>query len=401
MNVGRRIITPSAGAAGAAPVGVFLGLFGEAWLENAIASVEAQNVDRLPVVAALNRSTPSVLQRLTKWQTESRHHVTISINDRNLGPLGSWFRNVDLLDAQWVAVLHQDDVYLPRHTEVLSRAALEAPHDVLAVFSAMSGIDEDGQPVGPPPMDNHGLNMAPTTLTLPAILRRHPLPTPAGMFRNPGGYVEDLAWYDSGAPDSEWFARLACRGRFRVLDEVTVRYRTSVSSESQSTNWQSRAWQWANSLNRLIHSDDFARALENVSLVERNSFAKDLISAIPARYPESPIFDFLTFAAAQRIAAVWQYDPGPAVDLLANYLAVDPGSAAARNLAGITGSLAAGPACAAVHTVSQLLGEPPSRGRLEESGRAAYRRFGHLMPQRARMGAYRLYDRMWAHRGAR
>ena len=327
--------------------------------------------------------------------------MTVVQNSRNLGALGSWHLNQDLLTTPWSALMHQDDHYLPHHLATLLTAAESAPDDVLAIFGAMAGVDEVGREVAPPPMDNQHLDMAPTGVTLPSIVRRHPLPSPAVMLRNPQGYVDNLAWYDSGAPDSEWFARLACRGRFRVLDTVTMRYRLAPSSESQSTGWHSRAWQWAQSLDRLIHSDDFGRALDAVPPEARASFAADLLEAIPGRYPSSPAFGFLAFAAAQRMATAWQYVPGPATDLLATYLAADPGSAATRNLAGITGVPSPDPVQRVNDTVSLLLGEPPTRGRLEEAGRTAYRRVGHLISHRTRMRAYRLYDRLWAGRGAR
>lgn len=396
-----RTIYPPGGAHSGDRAGVFLGIYGDRWISNAIASVEQQTIDSAAVVAAVNGSCPEALQQLLQWQSTTRHRVTVVQNTRNLGPLGSWYLNQDLLLAPWVALMHQDDVYLPNHLSDLLNAGEGAPQDVVAVFGAMEGVGEDGRPVAAPPMDNQHLDMAPTPVTLPTVLRRHPLPTPAVMLRNPQGYVDNLAWYDSGAPDSEWFARLSCRGRFRVLDTVTMRYRISPGSESQSTGWHSRAWQWAQSLDRLIHSDDFGRALIEVPQEARASFAADVLDAIPARYPTSPIFGFLGFAAAQRMATAWQYEPGPATDLLAAYLAEEPGSAATRNLAGITGVPSSQPSRQAAETVGVLLGVPPNRGRLEESGRAAYRRFGHLLPPTARMRAYRLYDRLWAGRGAR
>lgn len=382
-------------------VGVFIGIHGDHWVGNAIASIERQEIDRVEVVAAVNGHFPNALRLLREWQATSRHAVTVVRNARNLGPLGSWYLNRDLLAAPWVAVMHQDDVYGARHLPVLMAAAEQAPADVLAVFSSMSGIDEADRPLAPPPMDNSHLDLAPTWQTLPAILRRHPLPTPAVLLRNPAGFVDGLAWYDSGAPDSEWFATLACRGRFRILPEITMRYRTSPSSESHSTGWESRAWQWAQSVDRIVNSRDFAMAMSNVPAERRGEFAEDLLSAIPARYPQSPIFGFLQFVAAQRMAAAWGYEAGPATQLLARYLAIAPESAASRNLLGITGQEKTPHDARVAPELEALLGPPPDRGRVEEAGRDAYRRWGHLLPRRAQMGAYRLYDRLWGGRGAR
>lgn len=396
-----RVIYPPARLSEGGQAGVFLGIYGDRWVTNAIASIEQQGAGPLEVVAAVNGPTASAVGDLIEWQAKTSHAVTVVTNDRNLGPVGSWYLNRDLLQSPWIALFHQDDVYLPDHLTNLIDEARRAPEDVMAIFGAMSGIDDRGQPLAAPPMDNNSLNLAPTATTLPAILRRHPLPTPAVMLRNPQGYVDGLAWYDSGAPDSEWFARLACRGRFRILDSVTVHYRSSPGSESQSTGWQSRAWQWAHSLDRLIHSDDFALAMAQLPESERQRFAGDLLAAIPARYPTSPVFDFLAFAAAQRMATIWNYETGPATELVAKTLGSEPASAAARNIAGITGSEIGVDLTGHEGALTALLNQAPERGRLEESGRAVYRRYGHLLPKRARLGAYRLYDRLWSTRGAR
>lgn len=378
-----------------------MGVYGNHWVDNVIASVERQDTGPIDVVAAVNGNWPEAVKRLTEWQQATRHSVTIALNGRNLGPLGSWYANLDLLDAPWAAIFHQDDEYLPQHISRLERAVESVPKDVLAAFTSMEGVGPSGGATPAPPMDNERLDMAPTEATLPAILRRHPLPTPTVMLRNPQAMVTDLAWYDSGAPDSEWFARLACRGRFRILADVTVRYRTSALSESNSTGWGSRAWQWAQSLDRLINSDDFAYALSVIPTRARESFSGDVLSAIPARYPGSPIFGFLQFAAAQRMAQTWGYPAGNATEVLAAFLAADPESAALRNLEALTGQVGSQPTRPVDANLSALLGAPPRRGTAEEGGRALFKRYGHMLPRKAQMAAYRAYDRVWARRGSR
>ena len=382
-------------------VGVFLGIYGDQWVDNAIASVERQDAGPLDVVVAVNGDWPRAVQRLAGWQGSTRHSVTIALNGRNLGPLGSWYANRDLVTAPWVSFLHQDDEYLPEHVPYLEAVARTAPPEVLAVFTSMEGMDPSGRTVPAPPMDNEYLNMASAEVTLPAVLRRHPLPTPALMIRYPEALVTDLAWYDSGAADSEWFARLACRGKFRIISDVTVRYRASPHSESHSTGWQSRAWQWAQSLDRFINSDDFVHALTEIPEETREAFCRGVLNAIPARYPDAPIFGFLQFAASQRMAHVWGYPGGSPTDFLARYLAAEPGSAALRNLEALTGRAGTESTGTVEATLAALLGQPPRRGKTEETGRAIFQRYGHLLPRSTQMAAYRAYDRLWSRRGAR
>ena len=383
------------------PVGVFLGLYGTDWIDNAIASVERQSVDRLQVVAAVNGPRPKIEDRLSTWILKSRHAITVVENERNLGPIGSWYQNAGLLKTPWVAIFHQDDHYLADHIPTAIEAVSASDADILAIFTGVGGIDaSDMRSAAPPLMLNRHIDSAPSSQLLPEVLRRHPVATPTAVLRNPQGLVDHLAWYDSGAPDSEWFAHLACRGRFRILPRQTVLYRRGAESESSSTAWASRAWQWAASLDRLIQSADFGELLSRVPVSDREGFAKAMLESIPARYPTSPLFTFLAFAAAQRMADAWIYESRVCTDYLISILASDPGSAAVRNLA----SIAEIPDIAILSTncdVDALLGSQPRRGSVERSARAAYNRFGHLLPASSREAAFRIYDRFWPHRGAR
>ncbi len=395
---GRRIFRPES-SCHTGDLGVWLGLHGDRWISPATASVERQQGPRLEVLAVLNGPTIAAEGLLIDWQKTSRHSVTIVVNDHNLGPIGSWYRNRDLLSKPWIAFLHQDDVYLPHHTSTLASAVSAVHDDVLGVFTAMEGIAEDGSPMTAPPMRNRHLDLAPSHVTLPEIIRRHPLPTPASALRNPRGWADELAWYDSGAPDSEWFAILACRGRFRVLDEVTVRYRQPATSESSTTGWESRAWQWGQSLGRVIQSRDFRAFLAGIDGDLREATSRSILEAIPARYPDSPLFGYLQFAAAQRMAEAWNYEPGWATDFLMDAL-LDAGvSAATKNLASIIGH-ASQPATSGVD-VSALLGSAPPLGRGDHLGRSLYKRYGHRLPRWAQETAYGAYDRLRPRRGAR
>jgi hypothetical protein len=379
-------------------LGVWLGIHGSRWIDSAVASVECQDADPLDVVVAVNGPDEHAEERLIDWQSRSRHSITVAVNDRNLGPLGSWYATRGLLASPWVALMHQDDEYLPHHLTTLARVAETAPSDVMAVFTSMAGISEDGTPQAAPPMRNRHLDLAPSAVTLPEIIRRHPFPTPASALRNPEGFVDGLAWYDSGAPDSEWFVHLACRGRFRVLDDVTVQYRQPATSESSQTGWESRAWQWAQSLDRFIQSEDFGTFLSKLNSGQRTSVAQDILDAIPSRCPTSPAFAFLQFAAAQRMADAWDYSPGPATDILLDFLAAGGESAATRNLGSVVGTGTTPDPRAAEMLV--LLGAPPQTSPADRAVRRLYRRYGHWLPRWAQEAGYGAYDRLRPRRGA-
>jgi len=372
-------------------VSLFCGVYGPRWIDNAIKSIEGQSVAPIQVVIAVNSPAQDIVERLLKYQRSSKHSVWIAVNERNLGPAGSFLRNRDLVNSPWTIGIHQDDVYLRHHVSVLQDMARQSTWETLALFTSLGGISENGhRPTSPPPMDNAHLRGASSWVLVPEIIRRHPFPTPAMAVRSDYA-LSDMAWYDSGAPDSEWFARLACVGTLDASDEVTVLYRQPVDSESSRTDWNTRAWLWSASLSRIIGSPEFLLMLQSVPQGSRDAFAQSLLTAIPARYPSSPLFDWLGFLAAQRMCEAWEYREIVALEHVASTLAQWGPSAATRSLETLSGR----PMPYRSSTeLSGLLGRAPRRPWLEVKGRDAYRRYGHKLPPMLRKISLSAYKAM-------
>ena len=397
MDLTRTLIFEGAPRPVVADISVFLGIFGSAWVDNAIASVEQQAGGVFHVVAAVNGPDSVATQRLSTWAHQSKHLVTVVQNNSNLGPLGSLYRSLDLMSTPWIATLHQDDIYLPNHLDVHRSQLREAGPEVVASFTQMEGVSEDGatRTVGVPQV-SEGLDRGLSPALLLGILRRHPLAAPTLAFHKDRAFVHDLVWFDSGAPDSEWYARLACRGTFRVSAQVTTLYRDTPVSESRQTDRQTRAWQWAQSLNRLLLSADFHDLAVTITPGDRDQFARELLEAIPSRYPDSPIFGFLQYAAAQKLTNAWDYSDQETLDFLYSVLEGLGESAAANTLA---------PQCSSSHIprpadTAAVLGALPEKGRLHRAGRTAYQRFGHRLSPATRKRLYSIYDRLTPHRGS-
>lgn len=366
----------------------FCGVFGSRWVENAIDNVERQSVEPVQVVMALNGHDADVLARLSQFQATSPHEVWIVVNETNLGPMGSFQRNRDLIRATWTAFLHQDDIYLEPHLEVLRDLAMSSPPTAVALFAGMGGVSEDGQKrTAPPPMDNAALRGEPPWVVVPEVIRRHPFPTPTLAVRTRTD-VGGMAWYDSGAPDSEWFARLALLGTIHATDELTVLYRQPADSESSGTDWHTRAWLWSVSLARIVMSQEFLMMLRAMPRERRSAFAKELLLAIPARYPSAELFEYLQFVAAQRMCEAWDYTEVVSLGRVASTLAQWGPSAATRSI----DSLSNGEGSPASDSrVNDLLGNAPRRSWLEKRGRSAYRRYGHKLPTGLRNASLMAY----------
>lgn len=397
MDLSRTLIFEGAPRAVATDISIFLGIHGSGWVENAISSVEQQVGGPYPVIAAVNGPDAAAARLLSDWANHSRHQVTVVQNDANLGPLGSLYRSLDLIPTPWVATLHQDDMYLPNHLAVHQSQLQHAGPEIVASFTQMEGVSEDGSTrlVGISQASD-ALDLKESPELLLGILRRHPFAAPTLAFHKDRAFVPDLVWFDSGAPDSEWYARLACRGTFRVSEQVTTLYRDTPVSESRQTDRQTRAWQWAQSLNRLLLSADFYDLITTLNPSDQDEFARALLQAIPSRYPDSPIFGFLQYTAAQTLTSAWQYSSQEALDFLYSTLESIGGSAAAATLK---------PECsvsdiARPQDTPVVLGALPEKSRLHRAGRTAYLRFGHRLSPATRRRLYAIYDRLTPRRGS-
>lgn len=372
-------------------VAVFCGIYGPRWVDNAFTSLERQSTSPVQVVLALNGRDEQTLAKLVDYQASSRHEVWVAVNEQNIGPLGSYERNRDLIQAAWTAFMHQDDEYLSAHLAVIRNMALHATGDVCAVFTSLGGVSEDGRRrMTAPPMKNSHLRGARPWVLVPEIIRRHPYPTPAAAVRS-DRVVSGMAWYDSGAPDSEWFARLACLGTMDSTDEVTVLYRQPADSESSRTDWSTRAWLWSASVDRILSSSEFGALLDTMPQLERTPFAIKLLDAIPARYPASDLFRYLQFMAAQRMCEAWSYREPVPLDFVTEFLGRWGQTAAVTSLESLGGRRTAE---YSVETLEPLLGVEPHRSRAETWGRTIYRRYAHLMPPSVREEAVAIYRRI-------
>jgi hypothetical protein len=366
----------------------FAGVFGDQWVDNLVESLERQNIGPLQCVLAINGPNERALNRLLDFQRRTHHHVTVVVNERNLGPLGSWYRNRDLLLRPWIAFFHQDDVYLDDHVLTLKRMAGNANQGTVGLFTSLGDLQGGDHGAGTSaPMANRHLRLKSPQVLVPEIVRRHPFPTPTFALRAAVD-VADMAWYDSGAPDSEWFARLACQGSLDSSDEVTVLYRRPLDSESSKTDWKTRAWLWSLSLSRLLTSREFRHLLVDLPPGERDKFARRMLQAIPARYPSSPIFTYLQFLAAQEMATAWDYGDGESGPWLLDALSAWGHSASTISLQSLTGKKHPTPHAA---PVDALLGDPIRRAAWDRAGRRAFTKVGHRLPRTLQERIVRAY----------
>lgn len=124
---------------------------------------------------------------------------------------------VRVAQGEWIAILDDDDLFLPHHLETLT-GAIEGHQGKLA-HAACRLVRPDGEEVIGSPVDRDGLLLANSIPTCAALVsRRAVLAT--------GGFDEELPFLE----DWDLWIRLAQRYEFVYVDQVTSVYRAGVAS---------------------------------------------------------------------------------------------------------------------------------------------------------------------------
>jgi glycosyltransferase involved in cell wall biosynthesis len=203
---------------------------GERFIRAAINSVLAQTFRDWELIVVDDASTDSTPAILAEYR-DSR--IRVIRNDTNRKQAVCSNRGIALASGRYIARLDADDVSLP---DRLSKqvAYLDANPEVTLVASAAHFIDESGKRVD---FRAGGLNGCDVNFTFawycPVV--HSSIVFRAEVARPPNGYDEDPEfWFTE---DYEFMARIAFRGRARVLAEPLIEYRIHPSSVT-ATNLQ-------------------------------------------------------------------------------------------------------------------------------------------------------------------
>jgi glycosyltransferase involved in cell wall biosynthesis len=229
---------------------------GEAYIDLALKSVEAQCDPDIEVIAVDDGSTDQTLAILSAFS--DRLNLRIIRRSR----VGNWAANVnralDFARGTYVSILHQDDVWHPgRLARLRSLAALHT--DATLFVHPCWFIDERGDRLGPwrCPLPPH-VALNPRSV-LDRLLIQNFIAMPAPMF--PRSVFSVLGGMDAGlwfTPDWDLWLKLASAGPTIYTDEFLADFRLHSSSQT---------------LTRSHDLDDFRR--QHTVVLERHVGALD------------------------------------------------------------------------------------------------------------------------------
>jgi glycosyltransferase involved in cell wall biosynthesis len=384
----RRTVVPSRHPVGEALVTIFVGLYNaDAYWDGLVSLIEAQTGRGYRWLLVDNASSDDTWSSANAWAESSELDVTLVRSAFNLGSTGSVFVHFDLVSTEWAAFMHQDDVYLPEHFEVIETTARSASPGAVCIFSDMGRVSHDGKVLGPYPPPAWMLpDLEPATLLL-GLIRNHCIPWPTLAVRTAQFRAMETSWHSTAAPDTEVTLRLIAHGSFVHVAQETMRYRDNAKSESRSIDNRERRFGETMSLLRTFESPEFADIALRLRREDRSAFVVGLEHSVHSRMGMTEHAQIVISAAFERLDKLWDNAEPTVLSKLAGIYGSRGASATASLLDRM--SIAAGGAFLPASVDSSIPTAPeqdPDRLRSSPAIQMfrAYERFGYLLPYRLR-----------------
>lgn len=256
---------------------------GERWLDATLASIESR--PEAPVEVIIRDSTPGKPCEAIVL----RHANRLRIDYAYLPEVASWTRKTNLAvqaaRAEHVAMLHQDDLWLPGRFDIVAKMIARAPEAALLVTAAQI-IDDAGRPLGAwqPPFRS---GEVPAQTCRDDLLVQNSIALPAPIFRRDAyiavGGLDETLWY---TPDWDLWLKLAARGRVVYDSRPTVAFRVHGGSLTMTGDRSEFAEQLDIVLERHLPADSpearLCRASARINVLLARAAAGDTVAAFSA-----------------------------------------------------------------------------------------------------------------------
>ena len=290
-------------------ISVFIGLYNSAnHFDNIISNIKLQTLPNLPIVLADNCSSDETWV-LAKQLVELLPGRAVAIrNPVNVGGAGNFWSNMDLCPTDWIATLHQDDIYFENHVKTLLNLITGSPNESAIVATSMGRYLEDVNKAAIFPRANWLLSDDSSSVDLfLANLRNHCIPFPAAAFKRDVLGSKNIAWHDTSFPDTELLLGILAEHKVKFSKEVTMAYRENSQSESHSLGHAQRIAGQELALNRIFLSDSFSKLITTLNDKDKDSFFRHILDSISMRLGEGEESKRLKRSLAEILAIAWNY----------------------------------------------------------------------------------------------
>jgi hypothetical protein len=291
---------------------VFLGLYkGEQYVKERIQDLEAQTSQDFYLVIVDNCSPGFdlvILSNLLESSKKFANRYKLVQNPINLGGLGSFQLNLDLVPTAWITFFHQDDKYLPNHVESHLQAIKSGNESLSSVSTDLGSLNSEGKKVPVPPRANWFIDNSSEQATFLANVAEQVVPFASLSMRKAIFEADQVAMHTVAFSDSEQTLKSLMRGEHEFIKKQTVLYRENPISESHTQGAKVRTFSATIGLLKVFASDLFIDYAQKISSNDRGPFVAKLEDAIRRRIQDSAFADLVWTTALEQLNVAWQYE---------------------------------------------------------------------------------------------
>lgn len=291
---------------------VFLGLYkGEQYIKERIQDLEAQTSQDFYLVIVDNCSPGFDLGTLSELLESSKkfaNRYKLVQNPINLGGLGSFQLNLDLVPTDWITFFHQDDKYLPNHVESHLQAIKIGNESLSSVSTDLGSLNSEGKKVPVPPRANWFIDDTIAQGTFLANVAEQVVPFASLSMRKAIFESDQVAMHTVAFSDSEQTLKSLMRGDHEFIKKQTVLYRENPISESHTQGAKVRTFSATIGLLKVFASDLFIDFARKISSNDRGPFVAKLEDAIRRRIQDPDFADLVWTMSLEQLNVAWQYE---------------------------------------------------------------------------------------------
>jgi glycosyltransferase involved in cell wall biosynthesis len=290
---------------------VFLGLFqGKQYLQTRIKELESQTSQDFHLLIVDNCSSDFDLNYVQDLLIDTpvfKDRYQIVQNPVNLGGLGSFQLNLDLVHTPWITTVHQDDQYLQNHVATHLQEINKCSDEIISMSTDTGSLGADGKKQPVPPRANWFIENKTHYDQFLAIVAEQVIPFPALSIRTSFVDLDEVPWHTAAFSDSEQTLRALMQGKHEFIRKQTVLYRENPNSESHTQGEKVRIYSATLGLLRVFGSNEFVNFLRGVQKNDRGEFASKLEIAINRRISNFEYAQLLWSMCLEQLTHAWTY----------------------------------------------------------------------------------------------
>jgi hypothetical protein len=290
---------------------VYLGIYnGDTYIVERIKELENQTSQDFFLIVADNCSREFNLDFLENQLQSSNLFVNrylIIQNPVNLGAIGSFQLNLDLVPTPWITFFHQDDKYLPNHVTTHLKAINLADDSIGSFSTDLGSRDFEGKKIPAPPRANWFIEQNNQWSTFLANVAEQVVPFPALSIRTKNLVTDRVPPHSVAFADSEHTLFALMMGEHEFIPKETAFYTENPFSESHILGKATLTLAATLGLLRVFASEEFVEYACKIPAAERGSFVAKLEKSIKQRLTNVEYADLVWTMSLEQLNNAWGY----------------------------------------------------------------------------------------------